>query len=413
MSELARFGSPFNWQSDYFHLSRRPEAVVVHDLTLESDGEEMAGVTISDANKIEIAKRLCQLGVTRLSVLGNSPTPTPADIRIAERIVDLGLSAKIGAFVKTQEEIETAARIGLWGVTILVWVNDALLPAGQTGADIMRKSQALTTFAREKGLHTCFMAMDATRTRPEFLSSVIEAVEPSSDEYTIADSLGVASPFGFRSLVEFVRERTEKPIQVHCHNHSSMAVANALGAVLGGATIVQTTINGLGEFAGLLPLEEVVVALSMHLDVSTGIRLQGLKSLSDFVVKATGVPVAFQKPAVGDRAFCVPETEEIQEALWELEKHGLLEQSLTYPPQLVGNRFHMSIGRKCNQYTVKYNLRKLGYSASPHTIGEIIEMVREAAGQGDGYWLMEEGEFLDLIRKKRLDLIPLSSAGDP
>jgi isopropylmalate/homocitrate/citramalate synthase len=407
MTDLSRYGSPYNWMSNTVIHSQKSDSVIINDLTLQGDAEEMAGVLISEADKIAIATHLSESGVRRMSVLGYSPCPPDEEIKTIEKILDLGLPIQFGSFVKSQHEIDIAAEIGLWGVTILVLSNEAALPRGKTGADIIDRVQQLTEYAKAKGLHTCLMAMDATRCRMEFLESVVQAAEPACDEITIADSLGVASPYGFQFLIQNVCQWTHLPIQVHCHNHSSMAVANAMGAILGGATVIHTTVNGMGEFAGLLPLEELVVALSMHLNVSTGIKFESLKSLSELVVKATGVPISLQKPVVGDRAFCIPETEEIQEALYALEEKGILKESLTYPPELVGNRLSMSIGRRCNEYTVRYNLGLRGWTAGSETIQGIIQAVREIAWSQDGYYLMSGDEFFDLIQKQGFQLEPL------
>lgn len=407
MTELARYGSPYNWMSDTVNHSNKHDSIIINDLTLQGDAEEMAGVRITEADKIAIATHLNELGVPRMSVLGYSPCPPDDEIKTIEKILSLELSIQFGAFVKSQHEIDIAARIGLWGVTILVLSNEAALPKGKTGADIIDRVKYLTEYAKERGLHTCFMAMDATRSRLEFLQSVIKAAEPYCDEFTIGDSLGVASPYGFQYLIQNVCSWTERPIQVHCHNHSSMAVANAMSAILGGATVIHATVNGMGEFAGLLPLEELAVALSMHLNVTTGIKLERLKLLSELVARATGVPVNIQKPVVGDRAFCIPETEEIQESLYALEELGILKESLTYPPELVGNRLQMSIGRRCNEYTVRYNLGLRGWTADLDMIQAIIQSVHDVAWTKEGYYLMSEDEFFDLIKTKGFQLKPL------
>jgi len=409
VTEFARYGSPYNWLPDAVGPPGQRGAAFIHDLTLEGDGEEMAGVSISTEDKLEIARRLAEIGVAEISVLGNSPRPSPEDVRVAEQIAALGLPMRVGAFVKTEEEIQTAARIGLRGVTILVWVNDRSLPAGIGGRDVLAKSRHLAGVARERGLHTNFMAMDATRTRPEFLREVIEAVEPTCDEYTIADSRGVISPYGLRYLIEQVRTWTDRPLQVHCHNHSSMALANGVAAVLGGASGLQTTVNGLGELAGLLALEEIAVALPMHAGISTGIDLTRLKGLSDFVVRATGVAISTHKPVVGDRAFCIPETEDIQQIVYGRATRGVLEESVVYPPRLVGNRLHVSIGRKCNEYTVRYHLFANGLTAEPHTLHKIVEAVRAAAGAADGFYLMDEATFLELVRHGGFAVQPLAA----
>jgi homocitrate synthase NifV len=397
MADLAGYASPYNWLAPSVHSGRKPSKVAIHDLTLEGDGEEMAGAVMSEPDRIEIARRLAAIGVGRMAILGNSPLPSDTDVRCAEKIAALELPARLDAFVKTKAEIDIAKRVGLWGVDILVGLNEALLPSGRTGADILERCKSLTGYAKQQGLNTCLMGMDATRTRPEFLHEVITALESYVDEFTIGDSLGTISPYGLRYLIELVTNWTTKPVQVHLHNHSSMAVANALAAVLGGAATIQTTVNGLGEFTGLVALEEFAVAASMHLGIATGIDLAQLKGLSNFVAGAIGIPLPLQKPAVGDAAFCVPETEEIQQAYWELEQEGRFEDALTYPPRLVGNRYRQSIGRRCNAYTVLYNLSVLGYTADETTVAQIVSAVRAYMKNRTGFALMGEDEFHELV----------------
>ncbi|MFC1803729.1 hypothetical protein ACFL0D_07175 [Thermoproteota archaeon] len=407
MIELKEMGSMWNWVPDYVTKSKKKDRIIIDDMTLEGDCEEMAGITISEADKIEIATRLSDIGVDRLSVLGYSPMPPPEEIRTVEKIVDLGLPIKLGAFAKTQEEIELASRIGLWGVTILVNVNDTNLPIGRTRAEIIEKIKHLTMYAKEEGLYTIFMGMSSTRASPEFLKNVILSVQEYCDEICIGDSTGVISPFGYRYLIEEVGKWTNLPLSVHIHNHSSMAVANALGVVLGGVSVLQTTVNGMGEYSGILPLEEVAVALPMHLGVSTGIKLDKLKSLSDFVARATGVPTSIHKPSVGEYTYSVPETEEIQQSYYQSAKIGPIDESQTPPPKLVGNKMRFSIGRKCNKYTVLYNLGINGWTAEPSTINEIIEAVRRKAYAQKGYYLMEEGDFMKMVKEAEYELIPI------
>jgi isopropylmalate/homocitrate/citramalate synthase len=176
--------------------------------------------------------------------------------------------------------------------------------------------------------------------------------------------------------------------------------------VLGGASTIQTTINGLGELTGLVALEEFAVASLMHLGVTTGIDLSKLTELSKLVAAAIGIATNIQKPVVGDAAFCVPETEEIQQAYWELEREGRFEEALTYPPSLVGNRSHMSIGRRCNPYTVLYNLSALGYTADAATVGQIVNAVRQRMQGRTGFALMDESEFRDLATNGAFNLQP-------
>ena len=412
MKTLKEHGSPYNWAPESIRRLPPGHRIIVQDLTLEGDGEEMAGLQLSEGDRIAIARQLDEIGVPRIAVLGNSPHPAPDEVRAAEKIAALGLACRIGSFAKTAHEIRLAADIGLWGVTVLVGANDALLADGRTGDDLVAHSRGLMEAGKERGLHTTFMAMDATRTRPEFLRRLLGAVEAASDEVVIADSLGVASPWGFQHLVELARTWTARPIQVHCHNHGSMAVANAVAAVVGGATVVHTTVNGLGELAGQVPLEELAVAAELHLGLETGIDLERLKPLSDLVVRATGVPISVQKPVVGDHAFSFPETEEIQQAIYGLYRQGKLDECLTYPAERVGGTMHMAIGRKCNEYTVRFNLETRGWTADDETIRAIAEAVREKASAATGHYLMDEAEFMAFVERQGFRLIPFDASAE-
>ena len=409
MKTLKEHGSLYNWASESIRRLSPSHRLIVQDLTLEGDGEEMAGLYLSEPDKIAIARQLDEIGVPRIAVLGNSPRPTPDEVRAADKIAGLGLACRVGSFAKTAHEIRLAADIGLWGVTVLVGANDALLPDGRSGDDLVAHSRGLMEAGKERGLHTTFMAMDATRTRPEFLRRLLAGVEAASDEIVIADSLGVASPWGFQHLIELARTWTTRPIQVHCHNHGSMAVANAMAAVVGGATVVHTTVNGLGELAGQVPLEEFAVAAELHLGLETGIDLERLKELSNLVVKATGVPISVHKPVVGDHAFSFPETEEIQEAIYGLFRQGKLDECLTYPAERVGGTMHMAIGRKCNEYTVRFNLETRGWTADDTTIRAIAEAVRRKASNATGHYIMDEAEFMEFVERRGFLLTPFDA----
>ena len=114
-----------------------------------------------------------------------------------------------------------------------------------------------------------FSAEDASRTDPEFLLKVYEAVvEAGASTINIPDTVGYAIPSEFAALVGRVVALlgSQATISVHCHNDLGLATANTLAAVQAGARQVEVTINGLGERAGNASLEEVVMALRTRPD---------------------------------------------------------------------------------------------------------------------------------------------------
>jgi isopropylmalate/homocitrate/citramalate synthase len=403
MSRLADCSSPYDRMVNADMADRKIE---INDMTLEGDCEEMAGVRLVRDDKIRIAEALAEVGVHRVSVLGNSPTPTPEEIDDVREIARRNFMPPLCAFVKSPFEIDVAADLGLWGVVILIAVNERFFGDGQSGDTVIETAQSLAGQAKSKGLHVALMAMDSTRARPDYLRRFVAETEADWDELVVCDSIGVASPWGFGHLVATVRGWTDKPLQVHCHNNTSMAVANAMAAVRGGATVIHATVNGLGEFAGQVPLEELAVSLGIHFGIDCGLDMERLTGLSQLVAGAAGVPLPVNKPVTGPAAFAIPETEEIQEAFFGPAREGRLDEALTFPPGLVGNAAQMSIGRKCSTWTVAYGLLRMDLEADQSTLEAIASQVRAHAMEQPGYYLMSQDEFADLVRRGDYPVMP-------
>jgi isopropylmalate/homocitrate/citramalate synthase len=84
-----------------------------------------------------------------------------------------------------------------------------------------------------------------------------------------------------------------------------MGVANTIMALSEGVEVIQSTVLGVGERAGNVPMEETVMALRTLYDIDIGIKLDKLKWLADLVRDVTGVVVPSNRPVVGDDLFKV------------------------------------------------------------------------------------------------------------
>ncbi len=406
MSRLADCSSPYD---RIVNADLAGHKIEINDMTLEGDCEEMAGIRLSRNDKVRIAEALAETGVHRISVLGNSPTPTPEEIDDVREITRRNFMPPLCAFVKSPYEIGVAADLGLWGVVILISVNEQFFGPGQTGDSVIETAQKLAAQAKAKGLHVAMMAMDSSRAGPDYFHRFVVETEANWDELVVCDSIGVISPWGFEHLVGIVRGWTDKPLQVHCHNHTSMAVANAMAAVRGGATVIHATVNGLGEFAGQVPLEELAVSLGIHFGIDCGLEMERFTDLSQLVAAAAGVPLPVNKPVTGPAAFAIPETEEIQEAFYWPAREGRLDEALTFPPGLVGNAALMSIGRKCSTWTVAYGLMRMDLEADQSTLEDIARDVRAHAAEQPGYYLMSEDRFAALVTSGGYTVKPTSA----
>src|SRR5437899_13054917 len=98
-------------------------------------------------------------------------------------------------------------------------------------------------------------------------------------------------------------ERLKKPVEIHCHQDFGLGVANTLAALQAGASVAQTTITGLGERAGNVPMEDVVMSLLCLHGIDVGIRTEKFCETSRFVLELAKVSVPPDRPMVGDKLY--------------------------------------------------------------------------------------------------------------
>jgi 2-isopropylmalate synthase len=181
-----------------------------------------------------------------------------------------------------------------------------------TPDQVFEQAKLSVKFARNACPDVEFSPEDGSRSDPDFLCRVLEAViREGATTINIPDTVGYAVPEQFGEMIRKLRERvpnSDKAVwSVHCHNDLGMAVANSLAAVrIGGARQIECTMNGLGERAGNTSLEEVVMALRTRKDffgLDTRIDTTQIVPASRLVSQITGFVVQPNKAVVGANAF--------------------------------------------------------------------------------------------------------------
>jgi 2-isopropylmalate synthase len=235
------------------------------DTTLREGMQSAAGCFTVD-HSVETAALLARYGVDTIEC-GHPAVGQEELMRVAE-VVDAAGDVPVLAHARAhRDDIDAVAKAGAAWVGIFLGVNEvsrrSRLP-GTSLEDLYGKIRDSVTHAREAGLRVRFTVEDSSRTEPtELVTAYRIAVEAGAERICFADTLGILEPNEVRARLTELRARLpEAELEVHFHDDRGLALANALAAVEAGAGWVSTSVNGLGERAGIVDL--AALALNLH-----------------------------------------------------------------------------------------------------------------------------------------------------
>lgn len=347
--------------------------IVFWDETLR-DGEQTPGVHFSPDEKLDIATRLSDIGVSVINA--GIPVVSDEEAEAVRRVAGAGLRAKILAAARTvPRDIDAVVQSGVTHIAIFVASSAVHLryKLRMTQQEVLHASVASVRRAKDAGLHVAFVTEDTVRSPLPFVQRLYRAVQAEgADRLVISDTVGIMTPPTFRwFLNEFKRRVHPKDWSVHCHNDFGLATANTLAALEVGVNSPHVCVNGLGERAGNASLEEVVVALESLYGIRTGIDTTQLYALSRRVEECSGVPLAANKALVGYNSFS-------HEA--GIHTHGILQHTLTYEPlqpDTVGRTRRMILGKHTGKAAVAEKLKERGVECSDPLLAELLARVKE------------------------------------
>ena len=360
--------------------------ILIFDTTLR-DGEQSPGCSMNLKEKLEVARMLQGLRVDVIEA--GFPIASPGDFEAVQTIareiagpVICGLARAIDKDIDRAGEALAGAprrRIHVFCATSEIHRTYKLKRAKE---EIVRMSVEGVRRARGYSDDVEFSPEDASRTEPDFLVEVVQAViEAGAGTVNIPDTVGYAIPHQYAELIghlfSHVPNINQAVISVHCHNDLGLAVANSLAAVKAGAGQVECTLNGIGERAGNAALEEVVMTLATrkdYFDASTGIDTKRIYPASRLVAAVTGTHVQRNKAVVGENAFS-------HEA--GIHQHGMLSHRETYEimrPEDIGvPASRLVLGKHSGRHAFKERTGALGYALPDEQISEIFEKFKVLA----------------------------------
>jgi 2-isopropylmalate synthase len=400
-----------------------PDRVRIFDTTLR-DGEQAPGAGLTAAEKLEVARQLARLNVDVIEA--GFPAASEGDFAAVQRIArETRGGIAVAALARCrdgdpQRAIEAIRVAEKPHLHVFIATSDIHLKHKLR----MDRDQALAEAVRwvsygrkelGRDVEIEFSAEDASRTDPEYLLKVYEAVvEAGASTLNIPDTVGYAIPSEFAALVGRVVDLlgSQATISVHCHNDLGLATANTLAAVQAGARQVEVTINGLGERAGNASLEEVVMALRTRPTqfaaagngatagaqaLTSGVQTEHITAASRLVSYLTGFAVQPNKAVVGGNAFAHESG---------IHQDGVIKNPLTYEimtPQSVGlSGSSITIGKLSGRRGLSSKLADLGYDLEGDALDAIY---RQAIALADEKKEVTDDDLVALV-EQRLAQVP-------
>lgn len=361
--------------------------VKILDTTLR-EGEQTPGVYLNSHIKKAVAEMLDQLGVDIIEA-GHPAVST--DVKEAVyQISSLGTKALIGAHARTiKEDVDQALECGAKFLGIFFCVSEKrLIHMNQSIYQAIEKISKTVAYAREKSpdLKIRYTPEDTVRSEWKNVIPVsVEAVRAGADIISIADTTGYMIPGTDRNFSTYIHRFREElgkkdlfpQIAIHCHNDRGLALSNAIDGYRAGADIIDASVMGLGERAGIVDLASLLSVLRADFKEGRHWQLDLLPGMYRLVSQYSGIPVPANFPITGKNAFTHCAGVHTQAAI----RNPVRYQSLS--PEIFGRQTEVALDHMSGQSTIVYALAKIGIKhPSDKLIRSVLSKVKEVGKLG-------------------------------
>ena len=350
------------------------EEVQLLDTTLR-DGEQMPGVSLTPADKVVLARELDAAGIHVIEA--GSACTSAGEREAIRRVADEGLDATVTSFARgVQADIDHALDCGVDGVNLVVPASDKHVETkvGSTREAVVERTVELVEYATDHGLWVEVLGEDGSRADLEYLERLLgSGLDAGADRIAYCDTVGAASPERTAEIVSRLAELG--PTSLHTHDDLGFGMANVHAGLKAGADTVHGTVNGVGERAGNVALEEVAIALDRSYDVDT-VDLERLYRLCRVVADTTGVAIPPNKAVAGANAFAHESGIHTDGTL----KDGTMYEP--YPPETVGRERRLVLGKHAGRAGVAAALAEHDVDIDEEELIEVVSRVKDLGDRG-------------------------------
>jgi (R)-citramalate synthase len=360
--------------------------LMIMDTTLR-DGEQTSGVAFTDTEKLSIARILLEdVNVDRIEI---------ASARVSEGEY-LGAS-RVLAWAAEKGYLERVEILGFVdGDISLNWIKKAggkvlnLLCKGsykhvteqlrKTPEQHLADIKKVIALAREMDIAVNVYLEDwsnGMRHSKDYVHFMISGLRNEGiRRVMLPDTLGILDPDEtYQFCLEMIDSYPDVAFDFHAHNDYDLAVANVFQAIKAGMRCVHTTVNGLGERAGNVPLSSVMATATDHLHLVSGVNETMLNRISKVVESFSGVRIPGNKPLIGDFVFT---------QCSGIHADGDSKNNLYFNellPERFGRIRKYALGKTSGKANIRKNLEDLGIDLDAESLKKVTDRIIELADQ--------------------------------
>jgi 2-isopropylmalate synthase len=382
--------------------------VRIYDTTLR-DGTQREGISLACEDKIRIARRLDELGVSFIE--GGFPGSNPKDAEFFARAKDIdwrhatitafGATRRAGIVPEADKSLVALLEAGapvctIFGKSWTLHVDEVLRVSRDENLRIIEESVAFLRANGRRVLYDAEHFFDGFRADASYaLETLRAAIRGGAEVVVLCDTNGGSLPWDVEEAVRRVTAEIPHPIGIHTHNDTECAVANALAAVRAGARHVQGTINGYGERCGNGNLCAIVPSLELKLGLSClpDGALATLYETAHFVAEVANLSPDEHMAYVGRSAFAHKGGVHVA----AMRRNPTSYQHID--PAQVGNAMRVVVSELSGRGNVRSKAEELGFAIEDGAEVVVLEQIKEAEARGFSFEAAEASVALMMRRQ--------------
>jgi 2-isopropylmalate synthase len=348
-------------------MTKKPR-IYLYDSTLR-DGAQTSSVNFSVRDKVEIARKIDELGIDYIE--GGWPGANPTDDEFfadlprlkKSQFVAFGMTRRNSASAANDAGLSALINSNVKSVCIVgkCWdfhLTHALHISEKENLEMISDSIAQIVKKKKEAMFDAEHFFDGYKANPKFALRAIEAAYKAGARWIVlCDTNGGTLPNEISAIISAVTKKIPgENLGIHCHNDTGNAVANSITAVLAGVRQIQGTINGLGERCGNANLISIIPTLMLKLGCDVGIDEKNLKNLvktSNFLDDLLNKERDKFAPYIGKYAFAHKGGLHVSAVAQNAKCYEHIE------PEKVGNRREIMISDQAGRSNVIERLKEI------------------------------------------------------